>query len=268
MESELVKKRLNKFISETGICSRRGADKLIEEGKVLVNGETPELGTRVDETDVITIDGKPLTQKEKYVYIAFNKLTDKRHQIDNKRTHCTLLAENQEGYENLLKMTTVAHLEGYYYKPRVDWDLLKKHSKGIIALSGCLNGDLPDAILNQDDSKIRELIERFHNTFGKENFYLELQSHPSLPQQDVVNNKLIELHKELGIPVVATTDCHYAERDDNEAQDIMLCIQTARNLDDVGRMSMMNSDYSLRSPEEMWEAFSHIPEALENTHQF
>ena len=199
------------------------------------------------------------------VYIAFNKLTDKRHQIDTKRTHCTLLAETQEGYENLLKMTTVAHLEGYYYKARVDWNLLKKHSKGIIALSGCLNGDLPGAILNQDDSKIRELIERFQGTFGKENFYLELQSHPTLPQQDVVNNKLIELHKELNIPVVATTDCHYVERDDNEAQDIMLCIQTARNLDDVGRMSMMNSDYSMRSPEEMWEAFGHIPEALENT---
>jgi len=199
------------------------------------------------------------------VYIAFNKLSDKRHQIDTKRTHATLLAETQEGYENLLKMTTVAHLEGYYYKPRVDWDLLKAHSKGIIALSGCLHGDIPEAILNEDETKVKELIERFQNTFGKENFFLELQNHPSLPQQDVVNNKLIELHEKLDIPIVATTDCHYVEKDDNEAQDIMLCIQTGKNLDDTGRMSMMNSDYSMRSPEEMWETFSHIPEALENT---
>jgi DNA polymerase-3 subunit alpha len=199
------------------------------------------------------------------VYVAFNKLTDKRHQIDNHRTHLLLLAETQEGYENLLKMTTIAHLEGYYYKPRVDWDLLKKYSKGLIALSGCLQGEIPGAILNDDEEKIKELIERFQSTFGKDNFYLELQHHPSIPQQKIINDKLIELHNQLGIPVVATSDCHYVNRDDNEAQDIMLCIQTGKNIDDAGRMSMMNSDYSMRTPEEMYEAFSHIPEALENT---
>ena len=199
------------------------------------------------------------------VYVAFNKLTDKRHQIDNQRTHCLLLAETQEGYENLLKMTTVANLEGYYYKPRVDWDLLKKHSKGLIALSACMQGEIPKAILNEDQNKIKELIERFQDTFGKKNFYLELQDHPTIPQQATVNEGLIKLHKEHNIPIVATCDCHYINKDDNEAQDIMLCIQTGRNLDDAGRMSMMNSDYSMRSPEEMYESFSHIPEALENT---
>jgi len=199
------------------------------------------------------------------VYIAFNKLSDKRHQIDNKRTHATLLAETQEGYENLLKMTTIAHLEGYYYKPRVDWELLQKYSKGIIALSGCLHGDLPEAILNKDNEKVKELIERFQSTFGKDNFYLEIQNHPTLPQQKMVNDKLIGLHKDLGIPIVATCDCHYVNKEDNVAQDIMLCIQTGKNVDDAGRMSMMNSDFSMRSPEEMYEAFAHIPEALENT---
>ncbi|MBN2096150.1 DNA polymerase III subunit alpha [Candidatus Peregrinibacteria bacterium] len=199
------------------------------------------------------------------VNIAFNKLTDKRHQIDTKRTHALLLAETQEGYENLLKMTTAAHLEGYYYKPRVDWELMKKHSKGIIALSGCLKGDIPEAVLNEDEEKIKELIERFQSTFGKENFYLEIQDHPALPQQKVVTDKLIELHKSKGIPIVATADCHYVNRGDNEAQDIMLCIQTGRNLDEAGRISMMNSDYSMRPPEEMYQVFSHIPEALENT---
>ena len=199
------------------------------------------------------------------VYVAFNKLTDKRHQIDNHRTHALLLAETQEGYENLLKMTTIAHLEGYYYRPRVDWDLLQKYSKGIIALSGCLQGAIPEAILSDDKEKIKELIQKFQTTFGKDNFYLELQHHPTIPQQKFVNDRLIKLHEELNIPVVATCDSHYVNRDDNEAQDIMLCIQTGRNLNDTGRMSMMNSDYSMRSPEEMWEVFGHIPEALENT---
>src|SRR3989338_526717 len=109
------------------------------------------------------------------IYIAFNKLTDKRPQIDNKRTHAVLLAETQEGYENLLKLTTIAHVEGYYYKPRVDWDLLKTHSKGLIALSGCLNGDIAEAILSGNDEKVQELIECFQNTFGSGNFFLELQ---------------------------------------------------------------------------------------------
>lgn len=199
------------------------------------------------------------------IYIAFNKLTDKRHQIDNKRTHCVLLAETQEGYENLLQMITVAHLEGYYYKPRIDWDLMKKHSKGLIAMSACLNGDIPQAILNNDDEKVKEMIERFQSTFGKDNFFLELQDHPALPQQKVVNEKLIEYHQKFDVPIVATCDSHYVKREDNEAQDIMLCIQMGKNLTDAGRMSMMNSDYSMRSPEEMAAAFAHIPEAIENT---
>ena len=106
------------------------------------------------------------------IYIAFNKHTDKRHQIDNKRTHCVLLAENQEGYENVLQLVTISHLEGFYYKPRVDWDLLKKYSKGLIALSACLNGDMAQAILNDDEERAKEMIEKFQTTFGKENFFL------------------------------------------------------------------------------------------------
>ena len=106
-------------------------------------------------------------QSEIELKTTFNKLTDKRHQIDNRRTHCVLLAKDNEGYENLLKMTTIAHLEGYYYKPRVDWDLLKKHSKGLIALSACMQGDIPQAILNHDDDKIKELIEKFQSTLSE-----------------------------------------------------------------------------------------------------
>lgn len=206
---------------------------------------------------------KPIVGCE--VYIAFNKLTDKRHQIDNKRYHLTLLAETQEGYENLLKMATVAHLDGYYYKPRVDWDLIRKHSKGLIALCGALNGELAESILGQNEPRIKELIQRFNEVFGKENFFFELQHHPRIPSQKVVNEKLIELGKEHNVGLVATNDSHYPNPEDNEAQDILLCIQTARNLDDTGRFSMMNSDYSLRTPEQMWEAFGDTPEALENT---
>ena len=199
------------------------------------------------------------------VYIAFNKLTDKRHQIDNKRTHAVLLAETQEGYENLLAMATVASLEGYYYKPRVDWDLLKKHSKGLIALSGCMQGDVPQAVLNGDTSRAKELIERFQTVFGKDNFYLELMHHPALAQQRTINDGLIKLSKELSIPTVATVDVHYVNPEDNVAQDIMTCIASARNIDDPGRFSMMNADYSMQDPEKIIEYFKDVPEAIENT---
>jgi DNA polymerase-3 subunit alpha len=208
-------------------------------------------------------DIKPIIGCE--VYIAFNKLTDKRHQIDNKRTHAVLLAETQEGYENLLKMATVASMDGYYYKPRVDWDLMKKHSKGIIALSGCTQGDIPQAVLNGDTARAKEMIERFQDTFGKENFYLELMHHPRLPQQNTVNEGLKKLGKELNIPLVATSDIHYVHPEDNVAQDIMTCIASARNLDDPGRFSMMNADYSMHDPQAVIDYFVDVPEAIENT---
>lgn len=199
------------------------------------------------------------------VYVAFNKLTDKRHQIDNKRTHAVLLAETMEGYHNLLKMATVASMEGYYYKPRVDWDLLKEHSKGLIALSGCTQGDIPQAILNGDTGRAKEMIERFQSVFGKENFYLELMHHPTLPQQKTVNDGLIKLGRELGVPLVATSDVHYVDPTDNVAQDIMTCIASARNLDDPGRFSMMNADYSMHDPQAVIDYFKDVPEAIENT---
>ncbi len=199
------------------------------------------------------------------VYIAFNKLTDKRHQIDNKRTRAVLLAETQEGYENLLKMATIASMDGYYYKPRVDWDLMKKHSKGIIALSGSIWGDIPQALLNGDKQKADEMVERFQSTFGKDNFYLQLEHHPALSQQQTVNDQLIELGKKHNIPLVASVDIHYVNPEDNVAQDIMTCIASARNLDDPGRFSMMNADYSMHDPNAIIKAFEHVPEAIENT---
>jgi len=206
---------------------------------------------------------KPIIGLE--AYVAFNKLTDKRHQIDNKRSHVILLAETQEGYENLLIMSTVAALEGFYYKPRVDWDLMKKHSKGIIALSGCLNGDVAQAVLNGDDDRLKEVIDHFQSTFGKDNFFLEIQNHPELPQQTTLNQKLIQVSKKQGIPLVATQDCHYVEAQDNIAQDIMICIQSGKNLDDSNRLTMMDADYSMKHPDIVYEDFKDTPEAIENT---
>jgi len=199
------------------------------------------------------------------VYVAFNKLTDKRPQIDNKRTHLVLLAETQEGYENLIQMTTIAHVEGYYYKPRVDWELMKKHSKGLIALSGCLNGDMAEAILANNEEKIKELIERFQHTFGKNNFFLELQDHPTIPHQKTVNEALIRIARQYNVPLVATADVHYVNPEDNEAQDIMICIQSGKNLSDTNRLSMMDADYSMRPPQELYEVFKDTPEAIANT---
>jgi len=206
---------------------------------------------------------KPIIGLE--AYVAFNKLTDKRHQIDNKRSHVILLAETQEGYENLLIMSTVAALEGFYYKPRVDWDLMKKHSKGIIALSGCLNGDVAQAVLNGDDDRLKEVIDQFQSTFGKDNFFLEIQNHPELPQQTTLNQKLIQVSRKQGIPLVATQDCHYVEAQDNIAQDIMICIQSGKNLDDSNRLSMMDADYSMKHPDQVYEDFKDTPDAIENT---
>jgi len=199
------------------------------------------------------------------VYIAFNRLTDKRHQIDNKRTHAVLLAETQEGYENLLAMATVAALDGYYYKPRVDWELLRKHSNGLIALSGCMQGDIPVAVLNGDSNRAKEMIARFQDIFGKDNFYLEIMHHPRLSQQNTINNGIKKLATELNIPLVATVDVHYVNPEDNVAQDIMTCIASARNLDDQGRFSMLNEDYSMHDPAVIIEYFKDVPEAIENT---
>jgi len=178
--------------------------------------------------------------------------------------HLTLLAKNEEGYKNLIKMTTFAHLEGYYYKPRVSHDFLAKHSKGVVCLSGCLRGELPEAILLGDEKRIKEVALWYKEVF-KDNFYLELQHHPTLEKQQKVNDGLLRLSKELGLPVVATTDSHYLCTDDAEAQDALLCVQTGSLVADTNRLNMMDADLSLATPDEMIKSFSHVPDAILNT---
>lgn len=198
-------------------------------------------------------------------YIAPRKLTDKTSVLDTKPFHITLLAENREGYKNLLKLSSIAHLKGYYYKPRIDKETLQKYANGLIALSSCMQGEIPRSILNENISKTKDLIQFYQKIFGEKNFYLELQDHENNDEEQKLTNKtLIKLSKELGTPLVATNDIHYTNYEDRKAHDILLCIQTGKTVEDKDRM-IYEGNFALRSTEEMTELFKDIPEALENT---
>jgi len=183
---------------------------------------------------------------------------------ENRYSTLVLLAETTKGYHNLLKLSTIAALEGFYYKPRVDDELLKKYSEGLIALSGSLSGAIPKAILENDEKKAITLIKSYQEIFGKDNFFLELQHHPEIANWSIVNSKLIELSKELDVPVVATNDCHYAKPEDSDAHDVLICVQTQKTVKDEHRMKYIGN-FSMRSPDDMKEAFGFSPEAIENT---
>ncbi len=197
--------------------------------------------------------------------IAPNKLSDKRAGIDKYMFHLTLLAETNEGYQHLLKLVSISFLEGFYYKARMDKDILRKYGKGLIALSGCLKGEIPKALLSKDTERAETLIREYQDIFGKENFFLELVHHPDSPSQIEVNEQLVELGKKLGAPFVATKDVHYLSPDDREAQDALQCIHDGKQLREVNRYSIKDVDHSLCGPDVMVEAFKDLPEAVENT---
>lgn len=198
-------------------------------------------------------------------YIAIGDMRNKQPNIDDKRYHITLLAKNNQGYKNLIALSTKAHLEGFYYKPRFDKPLLKKYSKGIIALSGCLGAEIPSLILKGKMERAKKAVLEYQDIFGKENFYIELQDHPNLADQIRVNKTLIKLAKAMIMPIVATQDSHYLRREDAEAHDILLAVQTGNKIDDENRLTFKGDDFSLKSPKEMIKAFSDYPEAIENT---
>lgn len=206
---------------------------------------------------------KPLLGLE--TYIAARTRHDKEASSDTRRYPLVLLAETDEGYQNLLELATRAALEGMYYKPRVDAELLKKYGKGLIALTGPISGSVPQAALAEDFERVKMLTEQFQSYFGRENFYYELMDLPNVPGQSEVNAQLVQYAKELNVPVVATCNSHYCRLEDAEAHDVLLCIQKNANVGDAGRFSMRDSDFSMRPFEEMEKAFAHIPEALENT---
>lgn len=198
------------------------------------------------------------------MYVAPKSRFDKNPGPENRPYHLTLLALNETGYQNLMYLVTKAHLEGFYYKPRVDHGLMKAHSEGLVALSGCLAGELARAVLNGTPKKQLDTIQMYQDIFGTDNFFLELQDHPMIDDQKILNNRLIEIAKDKNIPLVATQDSHYVRKEDAKAQDILLCIQTQSTLEQEQRMKF-DGDFSLKSPEEMAEIFKDVPEALENT---
>ena len=198
------------------------------------------------------------------IYTAKRNMQDKQPGLDSDYGHLVLLAKNQTGYKNLMKIVSLGFTEGFYYKPRVDYRTLEKYSEGIIALSACLSGDIPAAILNNDYEKAVELANRLNTIFGQDNFYLELQ-HNGISDQNLVNQQLIKLSKELGIPLVATNDAHFLTREAAQSHEILLCIQTGKTINDENRMKFNTDEVYVKSPEEMYENFRNVEPALENT---
>jgi len=199
------------------------------------------------------------------IYTAFEKLSDKRPGIDSRRNHLILLARNEQGYKNLVKLVTIAHLDGFYYKPRIDEEVLEKHAEGLIGLSACIQGKIPRLLLSNKLEEAEKTAKKYEGFFGKGNFYLELQHHPNIPEQTTANKKLIELSKKTGISLVATNDIHYLKKEDSEAQDILMLINTGADANDPERLTMTQDNFSMISPEEMAEYFKDTPEAIENT---
>lgn len=198
------------------------------------------------------------------VYVAARTRYDKEADKDKNSSHLVLLAENQEGYRNLVKIVSKAHTEGFYYKPRVDKELLAKYSRGIIALSACLGGKVQNLLLVGDYDNARKEALEINGIFGENNFFLELQDQ-GLAEQQGVNDYLVKMSKETGIPLVATNDVHYVTREDAKAHEVLLCIQTASNIDEPNRMRFPNDEFYLKSPREMERIFAYAPEAIANT---
>ena len=178
--------------------------------------------------------------------------------------HLVLLAENNEGYHNLIKLVSYGFTEGFYYKPRVDKELLRKYSKGIIASSACLAGEVPRNILNVSYEKAKEVALEYLDIFGEGNYFLELQDH-GIREQKIVNEALVRMSRETGIPLICTNDSHYIYKEDAEPHDILLCIQTGKTVLDEDRMRYEGGQFYVKGPEEMYDLFSFVPEACANT---
>ena len=201
------------------------------------------------------------------VYVAPGSRFDKSGaNSEDKYYHLVLLAENNKGYENLMKIVSRGFTEGYYYKPRVDFELLQEYHEGIIALSACLAGEIPRNILRGLVNEAEKIAKRYQDCFGRDNFYLELQSH-GIADQERVNMALMQMSKKLDIPLVATNDIHYTYAEDVRPHDILLCLQTGKRLADEDRMRYEGGQYFVKSEEEMRALFPYAPEAIENTHR-
>ena len=204
---------------------------------------------------------KPIIGCEMYVAPDGHK---SRGSDAERSNHLVLLCENDEGYRNLIKLVSTGYLDGFYYKPRVDHDLLAKHSSGLIALSACLRGEVADALLNDKFDQARSNAYRLRDIFGKNNFFLEVQDQ-GLEQDIRVNRDLVRLSKESGIPLVATNDCHYLTQADSHAQEVLMCIQTGKTMSDTARMKFATDQFYFKSAEEMAKVFAELPDAVSRT---
>jgi len=198
------------------------------------------------------------------VYIAARTRFDNDYELDSTRSHLVLLCKNETGYNNLCKIVSASFTEGFYIKPRVDIELLRMYSEGLIALSACVTGEIPKLILSGKYNDARAKALELQELFGEENFYLELQNH-GFKNQPPVNTALIKIHKETGIPLVVTNDAHYISRSDAEVHDVLLCIQTSKTVDDPDRLSFESQELFVKSEDEMRSLFPDHPEAYDNT---
>ncbi len=212
---------------------------------------------------------KPIVGAEVYLaprsrFERHAKAENGQPQEDDRSYHLVLLAKDITGYKNLMKLLSAAHLEGFYYKPRIDKEILRKHTEGLIALSSCLKGEINTHLLRGREESARKVAEEYQEIFGKGNFYLELQAN-GIPQQATANDALIAMGRAMGLPLVATNDCHYLRRSDARAHEILLCIQTGKTILDEKRLKFQTDQLYFKSPEEMAREFRHVPDALENT---
>ncbi len=212
--------------------------------------------------ECIKNDIKPIIGCE--VYVAHRTRFDKEPGIDDKMGHMILLAKDNIGYQNLIKIVSKSFLEGYYYKPRVDLELLKEYSEGLICTSACMAGFISRAILDEDMEKAKVTALKYIEIFGKENFYIELQSN-GIEEQIVANRGLIKLAKELDVPMIATNDAHYLNREDSYSHEVLLCIQTGKKMNDIDRFKFGSDEFFVKTPEEMYKNFKNMPQVLENT---
>ncbi|MBM4136072.1 MAG: PHP domain-containing protein, partial [Nitrospira sp.] len=207
---------------------------------------------------------KPIIGCEMYVAPGSRFDRGNTAETDEASFHFILLARDNKGYRNLISLVTKAYTEGFYYKPRIDMDLLEQYSGGLIGLTACLKGEVPYYLQRDMLEKAREKALAYKHILGPENFYIEIQDN-GLQEQEEVNKKLIELANDLHIGIVATNDCHYMRKEDAKAHDILLCIQTGKTVKDQNRLHFSTDGFYFKSPDEMKRAFKDIPEAIRNT---
>ena len=198
------------------------------------------------------------------VYVAPRSRLDREHGIDNEYSHLILLCRNETGYRNLCYLVSSGFTEGFYIRPRIDWPLLREHAEGLVCLSGCLAGFIPQSILRGDFEAARSKALELRELFGPDGFYLELQDH-GIPDERRVAEGLIRLSEETGVPLVVTNDAHYLTQDDAYAQDVLMCIQTGKTVDEPNRMRFETQEFYLKSEEQMRALFPDHPEAADNT---